>query len=42
MFRRAHPSNFKSLDEFLSSQPEESKPRKRNQNDPCIKTGKRV
>lgn len=41
-FRRTHPSNFKSLDEFLSNQPEESKPRKKGHNENAIKTGKKM
>ena len=27
--RRAYPSGYKSLDEFLNSQPDEAKPRKK-------------
>ena len=41
-FRRTHPANFKSLDEFLNSQPEESRPRKKVHNENTIKTGKKM
>ncbi len=40
--RRAYPSGYKSLDEFLNSQPDEAKPRKKNINENYIKTGKKV
>jgi hypothetical protein len=40
--RRAHPASYKSLDEFLNCQPEESKPKKKSPNDLGIKTGKKV
>ena len=40
--RRAHPTSYKNLDEFLNTQPEESKPKKKNQNESMVKTGKKV
>jgi hypothetical protein len=40
--RRAHPTSYKNLDDFLNAQPEESKPKKKNPNDLGIKTGKKV
>ena len=41
-FRRTHPSNFKSLDDFLNCQPEEGRPRKRVHNENQAKTGKKM
>jgi len=41
-FRRTHPSNFKSLDEFISNQPEESRPKKKVHTENSIKTGRKV